>query len=69
MMLLVDEDPPTTPKRTEKTVSLLSGGRLSISLSVDLFELLSKEDRDFVFGLIDMLQAYEAKNPTKEENE
>lgn len=45
---------------TRKTVTLLSGGQLSISLSVDLFAL-SSNDRSFVFGLIDSLQAYENK--------
>jgi hypothetical protein len=48
-----------TTKGTEKTITLRSSGRLTISLSVDLFEL-SKTDRDFVFGLIDSLHGYEA---------
>lgn len=45
---------------TKKTITLKSGGQLSIAVSVDLFEL-SKEDREFVFGLIDSLKEYEAE--------
>lgn len=53
-------------KGTEKTITLQSGGQLSISISVDLFEL-SKPDRDFVFGLIDTLQTYKTEHPTEED--
>lgn len=56
---LDDEDANGT-EREVKTITLKSGGELSFSLSVDLFAL-SKDDREFVFGLIDTLQAYEAK--------
>jgi hypothetical protein len=63
---LKSEEVAAQTKGTRKTVTLLSGGQLSISLSVDLFEL-SKVDRDFVFGLIDTLQEYETKNSQKEE--
>lgn len=45
---------------TKKTITLKSGGQLSIAVSVDLFEL-SKADRDFVFGLIDSLKEYDAQ--------
>ena len=45
---------------TSKMIALKSGGQLSISVSVDLFEL-SKADREFVFGLIDSLKEYDAK--------
>ena len=49
-----------------KMIALRSGGQLAFSLSVDLFEL-SRIDRDFVFGLIDALNDYEAKNPVNGE--
>lgn len=54
-----EDDGHNSSERTVKTVTLKSGGELSFSLSVDLFAL-SREDREFVFGLIDTLQAYEA---------
>jgi hypothetical protein len=57
---LLDEGGSAPAKGTSKAIELRSGGRLTISLSVDLFEL-SKPDRDFVFGLIDSLHEYEAK--------
>ena len=57
-----DEAPATGMK---KSVTLLSGGRLKLDLTVDLFEL-SEEDRTFVFGLIDSLRAYEKKHPADE---
>jgi hypothetical protein len=61
-----DEEIAETPsKGTKKTIALQSGGQLSIALSVDLFEL-SKGDREFVFGLIDSLQDYEAESSQKE---
>jgi hypothetical protein len=46
---------------TKKQVTLTSGGELKLTISVDLFEL-STEDRNFVFGLIDSLKAYEQKS-------
>jgi hypothetical protein len=61
-----DENEPEADK-TVKTVELESGGRLSFSLSVDLFAL-SKTDREFVFGLIDTLQGYEAKHIAPQSN-
>jgi hypothetical protein len=57
---LPDEGASAAPKGTTKAIELRSGGRLTISLSVDLFEL-SKPDREFVFGLIDSLHEYETK--------
>ena len=55
----------TGDKRTQlsvKTVQLQSGGTLSLSLSVDLMAL-SREDREWLFGLIDQLNAYgQSKN-------
>ena len=53
-------DPEENGTGTKKTITLSSGGQLSIAVSVDLFEL-SKPDRDFVFGLIDSLKEYAAR--------
>lgn len=44
---------------TTKSVTLQSGGQLSLRVSVDLFGL-STEDRTFVFKLIDELRSYES---------
>jgi hypothetical protein len=63
---LLEEEAEQETKGTYKTVALQSGGQLSISISVDLFEL-SKSDRDFVFGLIDTLQAYKAEHPAEDD--
>lgn len=43
---------------TEKTIQLQNGGSITLSLDVNILELKG-EDRDFVFGLIDKLDAYE----------
>jgi hypothetical protein len=52
---------------TSKSVSLASGGTLTISASLDLFSL-TPEDRKFVFTLIDQLEGYEkaSKSPSEE---
>lgn len=52
-------NPPTSG--TTKTIQLKSGGQLTLSISVDLWEL-SDEDRDFVFGLISTIKAHERGN-------
>jgi hypothetical protein len=44
-------------KANVKTVQLRSGGTLSLTLSVDLMAL-SKEDRDWLFELVDRLNTY-----------
>jgi len=49
--------PPATGG-TAKTIQLKSGGQLSLSMNVNLFDL-EGEERTFVFGLIDQIQAYE----------
>lgn len=49
---------------TAKTIKLKSGGELSLSLTVNLFDLVGDE-RQFVFDLIDKIQAY--GNETKAE--
>jgi|SRR5579872_6054048 len=43
-----------------KTIDLKSGGRVSITVSIDPFSL-AKADRDFVFELIDKLSEYESR--------
>jgi len=43
-------------------VNLVSGGRVSIEVTVNLFQL-SREDRDFVISLIDSLKEYKAAHP------
>ena len=48
------------PNGATRTVSLKSGGTLTLSASVDLFTL-GAEDREFVFGLIDRLTEYETE--------
>ena len=56
-------DPPVGPAKpsgTSKTVSLASGGTLTVSATVDWFAL-NPEDRAFVFGLIDKLEEYAKK--------
>ena len=63
-----DDETENTPTGTRKTITLQSGGQLSIALSVDLFEL-SKSDREFVFGLIDSLHNYEVNGSAKESTE
>jgi hypothetical protein len=44
-----------------RTIPLKSGGEVSLRYSVDLFAL-STEDRNFVFGLVDMLRTYENRS-------
>lgn len=52
-------DPPPPPATSEQTdsVTLRSGGQVSLTVSVNLFEL-SKEDREFVLGLVDKIKGY-----------
>jgi len=45
---------------TSKTIDLKSGGKLTLILSVNVFDL-NPTDREFVFGMIDKLQGYEGK--------
>lgn len=49
---------------TSKTILLKSGGELTFSLSMNLFDLIGK-DREFVFGIIDKIQTYEKEPVTK----
>lgn len=55
--------PPIVPELpatggTTKTIQLKSGGQLSLSMNVNLFDLVGDE-RTFVFSLIDQIQEYE----------
>lgn len=52
------------PGGTSKSVSLASGGTLTLLATLDLFSL-NAADRKFVFEIIDKLEAYEAANPIK----
>lgn len=45
---------------TSKTITLRTGGSLTLTMAVNLLEL-EGEDRDFVFGLVDSLKQYEKK--------
>ena len=56
-------EPGTLPRSTSRTVTLKSGGKLSLSLEANLFDLNSS-DREFVFGIIDKLQEYEKSKET-----
>lgn len=49
---------PPAAAGTSKTVSLVSGGSLTVSADLDLFSL-NADDRKFIFGLIDQLEGYE----------
>lgn len=57
-----DETPSVTG--TSREVELESGGKLTISATLDIF-LLSPEDRSFVFELIDKLAKYEKEHQTQ----
>lgn len=52
------DTPPARPSGTSRQVQLKSGGTLTVTASIDLFQL-SSTDRDFVFKLIDELNKYE----------
>ncbi len=55
--------PPAQVQGTSKTIELKSGGKLTLILSANVFDLNS-DDREFVFGMIDKLQEYGRKNET-----
>lgn len=50
---------PQQPTGTTKTIQLRAGGSLTLYLAVNILELKGK-DREFVFKLVDDLDAYEA---------
>jgi hypothetical protein len=47
------------PDGNTETLELVSGGVVTLSVSVNLFEL-SRNDRDFVLGLIDKIKDYDS---------
>lgn len=49
---------PARPAAESRIVRLRSGGGLTLAIDVKFLEL-SREDREFVFGLLDRLSAYE----------
>lgn len=55
----VSPAPVTPASRNSRTVALGSGGAVTLSYDVDLFDL-SDGDRDFVLDLVDKLRKYEA---------
>jgi hypothetical protein len=69
------ETPKVTPPHSAggpgKTITLESGITVTLSTSADLFSM-TKADRQWVLGLLDMLDQYEEEHPqevTDEENE
>lgn len=56
-----------TTKKTRE-IQLSSGGTVELSLSFDPFALTAA-DREFVYGLVDTLKAYEEANPPSEGQE
>ena len=52
---------------TSKTITLRCGGELTLSLTVNLFDLVG-EDREFVFGIVDKIQNYKEGSKDKEAN-
>src|SRR5260370_11554944 len=51
---------------SSRSVTLADGGTITLTISVDVFSL-EKNDREFVFGLIDQLQKYEAEHPSDDD--
>ena len=49
---------PSASQGNSRTVELRGGGKLTLILSVNMFDLTG-DDRDFVFGIIDQCQKYE----------
>lgn len=60
----VSPDSDGKPSTEWRTIQLRSGGKFSYSLSVDLVTL-SKEDRDWLFNIIDQLNEYERIKDTE----
>ncbi len=54
-----DGDNPPAIEGVSQSVTLTGGGKVTLTVSVNVFQLKLKEDRDFVFGLIEKLDAYE----------
>jgi hypothetical protein len=60
--------PQSNTSGSTRVVSLSGGGTITLTVSVDVFSL-GKEDREFVFGLIDQLQQYETDHPSQEDEQ
>jgi len=61
---------PVADRRDTHSVALSGGGTVILTVSVDLFSL-GKDDREFVFELIDQPQKYESEHLSEdfEQNE
>ena len=57
---ILPSEPEEQTQGTSKTIELKSGGKLTLIVSVNVFDLQAS-DREFVFGMIDKLQEYEEK--------
>jgi hypothetical protein len=57
---------PPSIHGSSRSVTLAEGGTVTLTISVDVFSL-GKDDREFVFGLIDQLQKYEAQHPSDDD--
>jgi hypothetical protein len=57
-----------TASGSSREITLAGGGTITLTVSVNVFSL-GKEDRDFVFGLIDQLQKYEEEHPSEEDEQ
>ena len=57
------ESSPVSPFGTSRSVRLVSGGTLTLSADLDLFQL-NQADRKFVFDLIDAMEKYEKETHT-----
>ena len=55
-----------TTDGSTRSITLAEGGTLTLTISADVFSL-GKEDREFVFGLIDQLRRYESEHPSEDE--
>jgi hypothetical protein len=53
---------------SSQSVMLAGGGTVTLTISVDVFSL-GKDDRDFVFGLIDELQKYKSSHQSEQNEE
>jgi hypothetical protein len=57
-----------TTAGSSRSIALAEGGTITLTISADVFSL-GKEDREFVFGLIDQLQQYESDHPSAGDEE
>ena len=60
--------PSGTANINTKRLYLASGGTVELAVSYDSFSI-NKEDREFVFELIDKLQKYDETHPSEEEED